>query len=354
MASKYNLILLLTLSTLLFTSCSSDDTSYQPIRDVSVDLDLVPYAKLSDYNLFTGNLSDLTPNAELLQYRPNSELFVDYAHKSRYVWMPKGTKANFVSENDPLQLPVGSLLIKNLFYDAQQVGNKRNTETRLMIKTADGWTFANYVWNEAQTEAYYDTNGGTIPLTIQHNNQPLELNYMIPATNQCVSCHSKQEEIVPIGIKPIHLNNALNGSNQLQQWIQKGFLENNLPQNIKAVVDYTDTSASLNERARAYFDIQCAYCHNDNGSAYYVPLRMDYSQTIDPYNMGACMSSSMPVPGISHGYAIEPQNPSNSVLLAMMNTNNPMFKMPRIGRSTIHQEGVALIEEWILSLDLCE
>ncbi|HUH50533.1 MAG TPA: hypothetical protein VLZ11_00335 [Flavobacterium sp.] len=354
MASKYKFILLLALSTLLCTSCSSDDTNYQPINDVSVDLDLVPYAKLSDYNLFAGNLSDLIPSAELLLYRPHSELFVDYAHKSRYVWMPKGTKATFVSENDPLQLPVGSILIKNLFYDAQQLGNKRNTETRLMINTNDGWIFANYVWNEAQTEAYYDTNGGTIPLTLQHNTESLALNYMIPSTGQCINCHSKQEEIVPIGIKPIHLNNSLNGNNQLQQWIEKDFLENNLPQSINAVVDYTDTSASLNERVRAYFDIQCAYCHNDDGAAYYVPLRMNYHQTVDPYNMGVCMRSAMPVDGITRDFAIDPQNPPNSTLLAMMNTNNPMFKMPRIGRSTIHQEGVALIEAWIDSLEPCE
>ena len=34
-------------------------------------------------------------------------------------------------------------------------------ETRIMIRKSDGWIFADYVWNEDQTEADLDLNGST-------------------------------------------------------------------------------------------------------------------------------------------------------------------------------------------------
>lgn len=339
----------------MFFACSNDD-SYQIIENpVSVDLENVPYQKLSEYHFFVGDLKNLNPNQELLQYKPNSELFTDYAKKLRYIWIPESQKATFVSENTPLNLPVGSVLIKIFYYDQLQLGSERKIiETRLMIRKSEGWIFANYKWNQEQTEAYYDMNGSTIPLTINHNNQTIGFDYAIPSSSQCNMCHSQNDIPQPIGIKPIHLNYVLSGENQLQKWIQKGFLENNIPSLINSVVDYSDTSKSLSQRTRAYFDIQCAHCHNDLGTAYYVPLRMSYDLTENSQNMGVCVPPLMEIPSIDRGHVITPQQPENSTLLYMINTNESQYKMPRIGRSVVHQEGVDLIEEWVNSLELCE
>lgn len=339
-----------------FFGCSNDDNEYQVVTTpVSIDLENVPYQKLSDYKFFIGELKDLTPHQDLLLYKPNSELFTDYAKKVRYVWMPKNTKAEFVSENEPLNLPVGSVLVKVFYYDETQFDSgKRIVETRIMIRKTEGWVFANYKWNEDQTEAFYDLNGSTVPLTITHNNQNLNLNYLIPAASHCNTCHSKGNVTVPLGIKPIHLNYTNSGTNQLQQWIQKDFLQNNLPNSMNAVVDYLDTSKSLEQRVRSYFDIQCAHCHNEEGTAFYVPLIFSYHQTENIENMGVCSPPSMQIPEIDRGYIVAPQNKGSSTLYYMMNTTLPQYQMPRIGRSTIHQEGINLVEQWIDSLAECE
>jgi hypothetical protein len=46
-------------------------------------------------------------------------------------------------------------------------------------------------------------------------------------------------------------------------------------------------------------------------------------------------------------YDIVPGHPNQSILLYRMKTNDPAIAMPEIGREQIHEEGVALIEEWI-------
>jgi uncharacterized repeat protein (TIGR03806 family) len=340
----------------VLAGCSNDDSKYQPIaNDISVDLATVPYQKLSDYNFFIGEIKNLTPHEDLLLYKPNSELFTDYAKKARYVWLPKNTKAVFVSENDPLHLPVGSVLIKVFYYDQTQLtSEKKIIETRIMIRKDEGWIFANYKWNEEQTEAYLDLNTSTVPLSITHQGQEINFDYVIPSGNNCNTCHSKGDITVPIGIKPIHLNYTLSGINQLQKWIQKGYLNNDLPNEITTVVDYSDTSKSLDKRVRAYFDIQCAHCHNEEGTAFYVSLRFPHHQTENLENMGVCLSPTMQIPEIERGLIVNPQNIDLSTLYYMMNSTLPQYQMPRIGRSTIHQEGVELVEQWINSLNECK
>jgi len=44
---------------------------------------------------------------------------------------------------------------------------------------------------------------------------------------------------------------------------------------------------------------------------------------------------------------IEPGHPNKSILIYRMNTTDPGFAMPEIGREQIHKEGVELISKWI-------
>ena len=60
-----------------------------------------------------------------------------------------------------------------------------------------------------------------------------------------------------------------------------------------------------------------------------------------------------PVAGGSPDYPlgdVVPGAAEESYLLFSMNTTDPRHKMPELGRSVIHQEGVALIREWINQL----
>ena len=238
--NKKILSILLLCITLFIISCS-DETEEEynsiPKSPVKVDLTQVPYPKLSDYHFFESEMKNQIPSLNVLPYAPASALFSDYAHKKRFVWMPIGVKATFNGDSKVFELPVGSALIKTFYYDKIQPNNTtRNIETRIMIRKQTGWIFADYVWNDAQTEAYLDLNGSFVNISWKDENNLIKTtDYRIPSEVQCITCHKNTENVngsiqtihIPIGIKPQNLNHNYNyGSstqNQITKWIEQGY-----------------------------------------------------------------------------------------------------------------------------------
>ncbi len=343
---------------LLFSTCrkeNEEDLLPQP-EDTSVNFELnqVPYSKLSDYRFFLGDMKDMNPNDRVIPYEPISALFTDYAHKKRFIWMMPGTSANYVNDSSLLDFPNGTVLIKNFYYDSVLPAMTRKIiETRLLIKRNGEWIFANYIWNEDQTEAYSDLNGSFQSLDVVNNGNTLNLNYRIPSEAECHTCHKANNLNTPIIPKPQNLNKfysyAEGSMNQLQKWQQVGYLNGNIPSNIFSVVDWTDESQPVDLRIRSYLDANCAHCHSDEGHCYYRPIRLAYNRTITDDNLGICITpQQMITPQLTH--IISRGNINKSVMSFRMNTNDPQFMMPLIGRSIVHQEAVDLLEEYINSL----
>lgn len=369
------------LSIFLIIACSDseDDQIYAPIAEVSpvtVDLTQVPYPKLSDYKFFDGALKDLDPALDVLPFEPASSLFADYAHKKRFVWMPKGTKAIYNGDSKVLELPVGAALIKTFYYENVQniepVGGTRIIETRVMIRRETGWLFANYVWNDEQTEAYYDMAGSFTAISWKDENNVIKsTDYKIPPEDLCMACHRLQvpaeigvvNTYIPIGIKPQNLNNDYNygteTKNQLKKWIDQGYLEDNfnLPSQANTTINYNDVSKPIEIRARSYVDANCAHCHQTNRYCGYRPMRFAFSETGDnEANMGVCVNTQdlqAPFPP-ELNKIVTPRNTDHSMMYYRMNTTEENYRMPIHGRTVIHEEGVALIREWINSLHDCE
>ncbi len=329
-----------------------------PVSPVSLDLANMPYATLSEYNFFDGDLKDLNPVFGVLPYDLNSALFSDYAHKKRFVWMPEGTKANYNSDYTPLDFPLGSVIIKNFYYDnVQPSGATRIIETRLMYMTEEGWEFAKYVWNDEQTEATFTNAGSFTNVEWIENGITNTVNYRIPSRNECFTCHNKFGTPVPIGPKPQNLNRDLtytDGSmNQLQKWIEYGYLENNLPTEIVSTVKWDDETQDLELRVRSYIDINCAHCHSDESYCEYRPMRFGFQENDDYVNMGVCVEPDTQINGTS--FIVTPGNVDTSVLRFRVNSTEESNRMPIIGRTLKHEEGVRLIDEWINALNgACE
>lgn len=331
------------------------------ISGVTVDLSLVPYPKLSDYQFFVGVMKDQNPTLGVLPYEPASSLFTDYALKKRFVWMPEGTLATYNGDGNVLELPVGAVIIKNFYYNNVQPSNTtRIIESRLMIRKSTGWIFAEYVWNDEQTEAFLDMNGSTTAISwLDQNNISRSTTYRIPSEGECFVCHKSNEVAVPIGIKPQNINvpyNYITGSqNQLAKWVQMGYLENNLPANILTTVNYKDESQPLDLRARSYVDINCAHCHRNNSHCDYRPMRFAFEESADLVNMGVCVDTQdMAGFPSALGRIVTPGNINRSMLHHRMGSTDPAVMMPLIGRTLVHEEGLALIEAWINSLEPCE
>ena len=376
MNKKILTILLLNIS-LLLTSCNNEtEEEYNaiPTSPVKVDLTQVPYPKLSDYHFFEGELKNQIPSLNVIPYEPASALFTDYAHKKRFVWMPIGVKATYNGDSKVLELPVGAALIKTFYYDKIQPSNTtRIIETRIMIRKQSGWIFVDYVWNDAQTEAYLDLNGSFVNLSWKDENNIIKTtDYRIPSEVQCIICHKNTENVngnlqtihIPIGIKPQNLNHNYNygnsNQNQLTKWIEQGYLENNftLPIENNTTIDYNDTSKSLEKRVRSYLDINCAHCHQNGKHCDYRPMRFAFNETgavNGLTNMGVCVDTQdMQNFAPALGKIVTPGNSNRSMLYYRLNTTNEAYRMPLHGRTIVHDEAISLIGQWINSLQPCQ
>jgi uncharacterized repeat protein (TIGR03806 family) len=325
---------------------------------VSVDLTTVPYAKLSEYRFFTGALKDQNPAEGVIPYKPASTLFTDYALKKRFLWLPNGTKASYVADNKIIDMPVGAALIKTFYYDnVSPGGTTRIIETRIMIRKSTGWIFAEYVWNEDQTEATLQMNGSYTPISwLQNGTTPKSTNYRIPSDTECLTCHKSNSNPIPIGIQPQNLNNDYSYSsgtaNQLQHWISIGILENNLPSSIVSTIDYHDVSQPLKTRLRSYLDINCAHCHRENSHCDYRPLRLAFSETVLPVNMGQCVTPDEDIDPMLI-QIIMPGNYNKSVMHFRLSSTDESTRMPLLGRSLVDEDGLQLLKDYILSIDDC-
>ncbi len=344
---------------LIFLSCSDKEEEYVPVPQVSpvvVDLTQVPYPKLSDYHFFEGDMKNQIPSLNVIPLEPASGLFTDYASKKRFIWMPAGSKANYVSDDKILDCPVGTALIKNFYYTTIQPGNTTQIiETRLMIRKSDGWKFYEYLWNDAQTDATLISgtdfaNGSSKTITFKKpNNEIVTTDYRIPSDAECFACHKKNEIATPIGIKPQNLNHnfsyASGSSNQLQKLVEQGYLQS-FPSSIVSTVDYHNTSLPLELRVRSYLDANCAHCHQDQARCDYRALRLAFSETTVMSNLGICVVADEEIsPTLQR--LITPGIPNKSVLHYRLNSNDESERMPMLGRTIVHDEGVSLLEQWI-------
>ena len=339
--------------------CPIPPTEEPSTVGVNVDLAAVPYNTLSEYQFFDGDMADQLPAEGVLPYKPASALFTDYAKKKRFIWMPDGVKASYVADGELLDMPTGTVLIKTFYYDnVQPSGNTKIIETRVMIKKATEWIFAEYVWNEAQTEAHLDMLGSNVQIDWLQDGSPLSSDYRIPSDTECMICHKSNNTPIPIGIKPQNLNVDYDygdgPENQLQYLISQNYLENSLPLSINTVVNYKDESEPLEKRVRSYLDINCAHCHQEGSHCDYRPLRLAYSETMLSENMGVCVE---PDEFISSAltHLIAPSNTERSVLFYRLQSTQQNERMPLLGRSIVHTEGVQLIEDYINTLtDICD
>ncbi|MGE0929269.1 SO2930 family diheme c-type cytochrome [Peijinzhouia sedimentorum] len=352
-AQFFTFILLL----LLIASCNRNGGR------VELAADLKPFDRLSQYGFFTGNLADLQPNEGVLPYDLNSPLFSDYAEKARFIWLPNGQKASYVSSGS-LQFPIGTVIIKNFYYHQDnrnpQLG-RRIIETRLLIHTETGWEAWPYIWDDEQKDATMDVVGGNKQISwLDKSGESHELNYSIPNKNQCKGCHDWKGSMQPIGPQAKHLNKDFQYEegtfNQLEYWKKIGYLQN-LPSEqdlIPRMADYTQVDSpngNLNERARAYLDINCGHCHNAKGPAKTSGLSLLYEET----NPTAIGINKPPIAaGRGSGnlkFSIVPGHSEESILLYRMLSADPGSMMPEIGRKMVHEEGAELIREWIDAME---
>ena len=322
-------------------------------EDFGAELSGIGKPTLSDYGFFVGALKDLQPAEGVVHYELNSSLFTDYAWKKRFIRFPEGNQATY-SANDVLDFPPGTVLIKNFYYPmdfSKPDQNIRILETRLLILEDSTWKALPYIWNEEQTEAYLDVGGKNIDVSWTHADGKVKsIRYSVPNMNQCKGCHLRGDKVMPIGPTARQLNGSMEGHNfnQLTQLAKLGYLSGLPPiEQVARLVSYEDAQESVDARARAWLEVNCAHCHRPDGPAKTSGLHL-LADTGNPYELGVGKAPVAAGRGSGgRNYDIVPGNPDASILYYRIASSDPGVMMPELGKTMIHEEGVALIREWI-------
>jgi uncharacterized repeat protein (TIGR03806 family) len=340
-------------SIVLFFHCSKTN-------DTAPDYLVQPYQKLSEYGFFTGSLASLTPSTKIIPYDLNTPLFSDYASKERFIYIPDGKTISYHADS-AFHFPVGTIIGKT-FYFSNDLRNpslgRKIMETRLLIKKADKWDVASYIWRDDQSEADFSVVGNTTTVAWTHTNGSTHtVDYYIPNKNDCKGCHNISAKFIPIGPKARNLNKNYtypNGStqNQLEYWTAQGVLTGapataTIP---RLPVWDNPSTGTLELRARAYIDINCGHCHNPHGPSNNSGLFLNWENQ-DQRALGVCK------PPVAAGtgagtlrYDIVPGLPASSIMVYRMNSTQIDVAMPELARSLIHTEGLQLIRDWIAAM----
>jgi len=326
------------------------------------DAYLADCPRLDQYGLFEGN-DPRVPGPGGLPYDLTTPLFTDYTVKYRQVYLPDGTTADF-SPDGPFDFPVGTIIAKTFAMPIDLTDPEAGDdviETRLLMHRPNGWAHVPYLWDPTDTEARLAIIGAIEDVSWIHSDgSERSTRYVVPSKNQCTRCHVSS---IPIGPRATVLNGEYDfdedpetpDTNQLVHWEAEGKLTG-LPVDLGTVdripVWDDETDGTLEERARGYLDSNCAHCHKQAGQAGSTSLWLGWDQDPTALGYGICKTpiaaGIIATDGRSHD--IIPGQPDASIVMYRMESTLPAAAMPEIGRSVPHDEGNALIWEWIASL----
>jgi uncharacterized repeat protein (TIGR03806 family) len=222
-------------------------------------------------------------------------------------------------------------------------------ETRVLVHGEEGWHGGAYVYGDATDDAQLAIAGALVDTSWVHDDGAERMNqYAVPNQNQCKNCHAEHDSVLtPVGPKARHIQ-----PDRLQALVDEGVLVDAPPRTEwpTPIAAFDAASGTLENRARAWLDINCGSCHNPRGAARTSGLYLDHAQT-EPAKLGVCKAPVATGRG-SGGfqYDIVPGMPDMSILMYRISSTEPEIRMPELGRNLVHAEGVALIREWIASM----
>jgi uncharacterized repeat protein (TIGR03806 family) len=344
---------------LLAAGCAGDDSNTEPEA-----ADSWPPEKLSAYGLFVGNGAAQEPVDGVIPYDLNTPLFSDYTEKLRFIKLPPGGKIKY-HETEVFDFPVGTVIAKTFAYPHDMndpAKGRRLLETRILEHRPDGWIGLPYIWNKEQTEAVLELAGDSMEVAWRHSDGNERTNrYLIPNANQCKGCHEADgtdQPMRPLGPTARQLNRdfVFNGEseNQLAHWSKLGMFSQAQPVDpahaARLPVWDDPSTGSVNDRARAWLEINCAHCHNPAGPAKSSGLDLQFAQHT-PAKYGVFKSPVAAGRGTGGRlYSIVPGKPDESILLYRIDSDQPQISMPELGKRLIHKEAVDLIRQWIAEM----
>ncbi|MCI4671343.1 MAG: PQQ-dependent sugar dehydrogenase [Bacteroidia bacterium] len=323
-------------------------------------------ATLSATGAFS-DLTNMTPQDFVIPYDMNVPFWSDNAKKYRWMIVPNDGTHNTSDEQvvyrkyDAFDWPIGTVFIKHFEYqmDDNDPTSLKKIETRFIVKGSDESIYGlTYKWRDDQTDADLLSAGLLDTLTIQTTIGPREVHWYYPGETECAFCHNESAGGT-LGPKSIQLNMDINyprtgrTANQLKTLSHIGVFENrpdtSALDELPTAIHGDEVEQPLETRVKSYLDSNCGYCHRPNTS---IRANFDARFKTPLGSMNLVMGLlEHPKENESENRAIVPGKPDQSMLFRRLSVVHDEISMPPLAKNLMDSAGVALVEEWILSMD---
>ncbi len=316
---------------------------------------------LADTGAFS-DLTSLTPSAGIVPYDLNVPFWSDNAIKSRWFSVPNTNLTVGFNPNGNWSFPTGTVWIKHFELELTNgvAASRKRLETRFIVRNTNGIYGITYRWDSATNatlvpeagtnETFVINNGGILQTQIWH----------YPSRSECLVCHTAAGGY-GLGFRTEQLNrNFTYGSlttNQLSALSAAGYFSapvTNDPATLLALAPATNTSATLEFRARSFLAANCSQCHQPGGGA----QQANWDARITTSTANAGLIRGIPVNnfGDTNNFIIAPQSPAHSILFTRSSARDlgslPSIQMPPLDSNLADTQDILLVSNWIASLPL--
>jgi uncharacterized repeat protein (TIGR03806 family) len=303
----------------------------------------------------------------LIPYSLNLPSWSDGAVNSYFLAVPN--RGGIITPDEQMRFrptnswkfPDGTIFVKNFDLTVDETNPavpRRRLETQILVRATNGAVYGvTYKWRADNSDADLLAGGlnEDILITNAMGVRIQTWHYASPA--DCLTCHTPVANYV-LGVNTRQLNGSFTypdtgiTDNQIRTLNRLGLFSPAI--NEANIAGYpklsalTNSSASLEDRARSYLDANCAECHRPGGTGITFDARYD-TPLAEQRIVNFPPSVSL---GRDNARIVMPKDSWRSVLYDRMNTNGPAItiKMPPLARNLIDTDGVKLIRDWINSL----
>ena len=338
-----------------------------------------PYNRLSASGLYL-DIGQKIIRDDVLAFEPEFELWSDRAAKSRWIWLPPGTRIN-TSNMGRWVVPVGTTVWKEF----RNPNTGRRLETRVIQRlpnNASGAVFfmASFVWNRTQTEALRDRTLVSEPARDIPNGCSVCTNppcgdiagncHVVPQAGLCNRCHGG-EPYKLLGFSAVQLSHDGPGTT-LSDLADLDLLTVPPP----GGATYPVPGTNVERRAIGYLHANCGHCHDAGASQQNCHNLTGFSSRVLPgddtveettvWNTAVDQELEYWLDDMAGNHTdplitmrIAPGDPTMSAIWYRMSVRewgqlapyDDHQQMPTLGTHEVDQAGLGAIETWIDSLD---
>lgn len=318
--------------------------------------------QLSQTGLFA-SINPLQPAPGTVPYEPVAPMWNDHAQAQWLLGVPglgtiaqRGGVRDIAGDN--WSFPTNTVVARTLTLplNTEDKTQQRNIETQILHWDGQEWFPYTYRWNEAQTDAdLVDKDGASDRFTMEDPKAPggiREIPWKFHSRSECQRCHNAWSG-VPLTLNRLQLGNG-QGS-PMERLTQLGILESSRrgrpggrsdPNAI--LVNPHDESQPTALRARSWLHANCGSCHIFGAggaipSQFNIDKRLTEARSIDVVPTRGDF-------GIPNAKILASGNPFHSVVPYRIGTEGAGH-MPQIGSRLVDEKGVAIVMDWLLSMN---